>query len=187
MKPDAVFMFINKPHVLYLEDENSHNRRDANKEYYNRLIEETYLKNIDTNPETQMTDIYTMSKSETDSNESLENINIPEDNNNSQVKLNDTPVKIINASDINPAYNIKNDNVTKQLENKELENEGEMNDIDIDIDIMNKLEELEININDHRNVNIQEILLILIKSIRLTNDKINLLYNQISGLNDEDI
>jgi hypothetical protein len=93
MKPDAVFMFINKPHVLYLEDENSHNRRDANKEYYNRLIEETYLKNIDTKIKlndiidsyqdthmTTITDIYTMLKNDitTDDIKTLDISNDPQ-------------------------------------------------------------------------------------------------------------
>ena len=128
MKPNAVFMFINKPYVLYLEDENSHNRRDTNKEYYSKLIEKTYLNNNDIN--VKLNDVI----------DSYHKTNMT-DINDLYIKLNrdtitkdDTKIvdiKTIKENDIIPHHNLVTHHNLEIDENIQLNKESKLNNISI--------------------------------------------------------
>jgi len=166
MKPDAMFMFINKPHVLYLEDENSHNRRDANKEYYNRLIEETYLKNIDTKiklndiidsyQDTHMTninDIYTMLKSDITGDDKI--LDIPPSLNNPRIetdtlKQNETltsDTKIIDDISIYNTIFDKKKQVNEEIDSSITTINAQDIDITTHMSKQNKAKDNELNAN----------------------------------------
>jgi len=202
MKPDAVFMFINKPHVLYLEDENSHNRRDANKEYYNRLIEETYLKNIDTKIKlndiidsyqdthmTTITDIYTMLKNDitTDDIKTLDISNDPqietdtlEQNEILNPSIMEQPSIIEQSETLKPDTKIIDDKNIQINEETDTSDDSSLTTINAqDVDITSHISKHNKAKHDELNANYIKLLKFRIKMLEETN---KVLKNQLNSL-----
>ena len=135
MKPDAVFMFINKPHVLYLEDENSYGRKGELLHKMTTTLIKTYL-----NPDE-------MKQTLQDIVNSYKDTNITDVSTIQEMSYkNDIP------EDIKQTENIKELDNIKQTENiKELENIKESDNIKY-IDDYSNHNNININLDDKNDI-----------------------------------